>query len=384
MNGSFAVPGGELTAAVRYAAQALDAKPTIPAHGGLLFEIDYDHLYVTGHGENATAKAVVPINVENPFAGSFLVAGRLITRLLDTFPDTAVTFEHCDGAAAVAMSAGRFRTTLPAMPVKDFPTVPVTAEPVGTVDGAVLADAVKRVVPACKRDTDSGAALCCVHLQLGDSAGGPLVVMGTNRYQAARQTLNWEPAEEAPHGAVLVLAPVLADAVDAFAGGPVELGWQDGTFSLSSPARTLVTRTHNVAEFPADQLNTGFATEMTAAVTVRTKDLTLPLKRAVLLEKDRDFKTIPTITVRLSKGVATLSVGVGGDSDEQVDVTYDGPDAAMTFRAELLLAALGSAPSDTPTMHFIPDTYRPVIVSPGPDSSWRHLLMPIRPLGGTS
>lgn len=373
----FTVPAEELASAVHYVAKWLDGRPAIPAHGGVLFEVKDGTLTLAGFNENVTAKASIA-REKVPGEGSFVVSGRLLDQLVSTFPAKPVRFEQ-DGTT-VSVAVGSFRGALPVMSGKDYPTLPSQALLAGVVDGGAFADAVHRVGAAAKRDTSTQLALCGIHLTF-DTPDGPesfLTLTATSGVAACQQWLSWSPdAEGAPFGeAVLMLGATLVDAVDAFADhDEVAIGWEDGVFSLTTPERSLVVRTLDAKGYPREMLDDRFSWPTQAAVTVRNKDLMLPLKRADLLRG----KNGETVRLDLRENLLTVSASGDAEGGEEVDVKYDGPDASVWFKSGLLRDALLTAPSETAILSFVPGQVKPVIVTAPGHPEWKHMLVPLRP-----
>jgi DNA polymerase-3 subunit beta len=384
MNGSFKVGGKALAGAVKFAARWLATKPVIPAHGGLLFEVDGDRLSIFGFNENATAKATVEIDASDEPKGGFVVAGRLIDHLAATFGDRPVTIEQ--SGSNVTLKVGTFRTTLPVLSEQDYPALPGQAALAGYVNGDDLADAIRRVGGAASRDLTMQIALCGLHVSFDedgtDHDGHTLTFMATDTYRGARQQVRWEPDDEAaPFGeAFLTMAASMVDACDFFSGStiPVALGWEDGVVSLTTPTRSLVLRTLKVEDFPAAGLAPIFNSSPSAAATLKVKDLTLPMKRAEVL---RSASKSDAVTVRLTTNLLTIESerNETGEGDEEVAIAYNGPETSMSFKASVLIAALGSAPSDEVTLSFTPDTFKPAVITSAADPTWRHVLVPLRP-----
>lgn len=380
----FTVPAVELASAVKYAARQLDVKPVNPIHGGLLFEVAGDWLTVSGHGENATARAVATVGDVEGEPGAFLVAGRLIAALAETFPSGDVTIEV--GEVAVAVSSGRFRATMPTMPRRDYPKLPEEAPLVGYINGGLLADAVSRVGSTASTDREGRQSLLGIHLSFGEHVGDPLVLIATDTYRASRQAVKWADEWEGPASGrtALVLASVLTDAIGAFGGAEdVAVGWGPGGFSLSTATRALMTRVHDEKDFPAVQLSPIFDMETSATAVLDTKTLAQPLKRSGLLRKDDNPKQIPQVTLRFSEDLVTVVTEGMNAADDEVDITYDGPETSMTVRTAPLLGGLSLAPGEAAEMHFNPGTTKPVIFTSPADPSWRYMLVPLRPTGGT-
>lgn len=375
MEGSFTVNAGALASAVKYVAQWLSAKPIVPVHAGVMFAVDDGRLTVSGFGDNVTARA--SLSVEGNATGEFVVAGRLVNALLGAVPAKPVTFSQHD--SLIAMNAGRFDSTMGAMVVEDYPKLAAGAAKVGSIGGTELADAVKRVAAAASKDLTTRAALAGLHIQFGNEASDGLRLMATDTYRAASLFVDWtpEPHEERPvlGESALVWAAELADAVDAFVGpDDIAIGWEAGTFSLTTPGRELVLREIGGDEFPADGLRRIFASKGTAEATVATHALLDPLKRIDLL---RDEKA-DVVWLRFSDGLAVLRAQAetkGGT--EEVDVKYAGDACEIALRSATLRTALATAPGTNVTLSFNPGTVKPIIVTSDGDPSWRFTVVPL-------
>lgn len=383
MNGSFTVAGAELAAAVKYTARWLTNRPVIPAHGGLLFEVGGNSLHIFGFNENVTARASVETDETELPRDRFVVAGRLMDQLAATFPDKPIRFEREE--KSVAVIAPRFRGSLPLMSEKDYPSLPGRGPLAGYVDGAALADAVGRVGVAANRDVTVNLPLCGVWINFDrlatESDSCTLTLLTTDRYRAVMQVVPWLPDAGARlGGATLIYASALTDAVGAFAGHPkVEIGWEPGVFSLTTPARSLVvTGEFDKAKFPAERLQAILKTAPQVEASLSVKDIAVPLRQADLFRADQSE------TVRLHFTADLVTVGADaegrGAGDGEVDIAYDGPEVTLLLNSRYLHAALQSAPADRVSVGFTPGTKKPVFVTSPAAPSWRHMLQPLRAL----
>lgn len=369
MKGTFTARAEALASAVGYTARWLDPKPVIPAHSGLLLDAQDGVLRVSGFGENATARACLDIGGDA--VGQTVVSGRLLAELLKALPGQTVTLEQRD--ATLFLDAGRYHAGLPLMSENDYPTLPPEAPGVGTANGEELAQAISRVQTAA--DRGDNPALSGIHVQFRPEG---LTFTATDRYRVARVTIDWRPTVAAGAQA-LVPAAALAGAVDAFdADLGVTIGTAGETFSLTTAARSLVCRTLPADRFPAADLDRILATEHPAQVTLNRRDLTAPLKRAGLLMN----RETSAVRVQLGQDAAVIGVQSNGESDEAVDVSYDGEDTALLFHGARLADALSSASGDVLVLHFTPGRTRPVVLTSETDPTWRHAVVPLKNLGG--
>lgn len=379
MEGSFTAPGGALTAAVQYAARWLDTKPANPVHGGLVLDVTDGTLTVASQGELATARAAV--DVDGDADGRFIVSGRLLAALVATLADKPVTFEQID--SLVAMKSGRYDATLPAMSESDYPNLATLPPAIGRIEGAALVDAVRRVGAVASK-ADSPVALTGVYFWL-ESDEGELTMTATDRLRACRETVSWElVGDDAVAESFLLPASVLIDAGDAFAGvDPVEIGRHGKSVGLSTPTRSLVTRTlGEPSAFPDMGVLFGQLAERTHAVTLNVKDVLIPLKRADQLA-DGEYRHV-TLDLRKDSLVMRSATEGKGDGGEEIDVEYDGPDCSIMTRSGILHGVLTTAPGADVVLHLIPGTSKSVIVTSPANPAWMHLFMPIHASGARS
>lgn len=388
MSESFTVNGAAFASAVRYVARWLPTKLSVPAHAGILFEVEPSGmLNLFAYNDAATGRAAVETSLDGiegftPIP-KFLVSGRLLAALAPTLGAKEVTFEI--GEAEIGVKAGRFDGSLPRMAESDYPTLPGLAPFVGTVEGETLADAVRRVGVAANKD-GKVPALQGMAVQFGPEA---LTLMATDKYRVAMQSIPWAADMNAwsqienSGGYALPMAAALVDAIEAFDADEIEVGWEKGAFSLSTPWRSLTVRVLAEAEtFPAAQLPGMLAVPRSETVVLSVKSLAEPLKRVEQFRGEHGL-----VTLALADGTLTVSADAGeakGRGGEEVDVDYAGPEASITFTSVILHGVLGTSPGDELTLHFEPGKPKlGVLFTSDANPEWRHLAAPIRPLGGS-
>jgi DNA polymerase III sliding clamp (beta) subunit (PCNA family) len=373
MNGSFTAPAGALVPAVRYAARWLDTRPANPTLGGMVFDVSVGVLTIAAQGELATARATLDVDANADCR--FIVSGRLIDTLVATLTDKPIVFEQ--RGAMVRMSAGRYWSELPLMPESDYPSLASVVPTVGRVEGAGLIDAVRRVGAVASRDTTPGILYTGIYLRFEDDE---LTLMGTDRNRATLETVEWKAdGGPGPVAESFVLpASVLVDAGDAFAGlDVVEVGWNGGTVSLSTPSRSLVTRTLGQPEdFPPVGALFSQIGERTHTATLTVRDLLVPLKRADQLA-DTEYRHV-AIDLRADTLVLRSATEGKGGGGEEIDIQYDGPDCTIMTRSAILHGALATVPGPTVMLHVSPGTFLSVFATSPDNLAWRHLFMPIR------
>lgn len=372
INGTVTAAAKEFAAAVKWATRFADPHPAIPVYAGLLLHAADGELLITAHSETATARATVPYGGDG--AGTVLVSARLLDALVSTFPSQPVVLTQ-DEAASLTINAGRWTGSLPTMFTEDFQPGVTELPIIGTVTGQSFAAAVHRAGVARSIDLKQPVTMHLMHLTF---AGDTVTALSTNRHRAATDTAPFSTTFT-PEFTALVMADQMMAVADSFTGpDDVLVGLSDSSLSLASPSRSVVLRQIDAEYAMLEQLRGMFVRELPDRATVRAADLTAPLKRAALV-RDKDGPVGIRITSDLFSVTAAADQLKQG-STEEIDASYDGPDHEMLFNPKFLADAIGSAPGETVELSFSAGKYLPIIVTSPGNTTWRHLLMPIKKL----
>jgi DNA polymerase III subunit beta len=200
--------------AVAFVARALSSRPVVPVLSGLLLEAADDGLTLSCFDYEVSARVRVDADVAEP--GSALVPGRLLAEITRSLPAQPAEFSL--DSDMVQITCGRAEFGLVCLSAGDYPTLPDSPDPVGSVDGGVLATAVAQVAPAASRD-DTLPMLTAVCLDIADDV---LTLVATDRYRVAARDVAFKPAEPGLRARALVPARLMAEAARTFiAGVPV-------------------------------------------------------------------------------------------------------------------------------------------------------------------
>jgi DNA polymerase-3 subunit beta len=366
-------------AAVKWAAKFIATKPVVPMQGGLLLDIEDEGLYITAYNEVVTARAIVP--VAGRASGSAVVSGRLLAELVATFPNKEV--EISGGTDDVLIAAGRWHGSLPTMNADDFPEVPTEPNTIGVLHGGdALHDAVAKAAAATQADA-AVVQSRCVHLTFEEER---VTVMASDSYRAARARAPFAMTEEAAAGdatmdialtspTALLLGQVAVDVTAAFMGpDDIEVGLDGGSLSLTSATRSIVMR--QISEPYDERIGKLFGVDQPEHVRVKVADLTVPLKRAGIMQG----KGAPVV---LHFGPDLITINVPADdkqkgADEEVDAEYSGPEHTLKFNPDKLGDALGSAPGGEVDIAMRTGVVAGVVITVPGNDDWRHLLQPLK------
>lgn len=224
-----------LADAVAWTARALSQRPSVPVLGGILLVADGDQLTFSAFDyETSTRCTVEAREVAEP--GKVLLPGRVLAEVTKSLPNEPV--EMSLSGSEVTLTCGGAKFDLLTMPADDYPKLPDPPAEVGTVDAAMLRDAVNQVHPATSRD-DSLPMLTGIRL---DTDAGHLTLAATDRYRIAARHLTWQPTIPGAQHGVLVPGRVLHDVARGLAGDVVTIGLAEGIVRFECGGRTTTVR----------------------------------------------------------------------------------------------------------------------------------------------
>ncbi|AZI56795.1 DNA polymerase III subunit beta [Nakamurella antarctica] len=366
----FRVAREDLADAVAWVAKSLPARPPVPVLGGILLEVEGNTLTVAGFDYEVSTRAQVSVDAES--AGRVLVSGRLLAEIARALPARPVDIS-VDGSR-VTILGGSARFTLPTMPVEDYPSLPEMPSASGTVDAAMLAEAVNQTAVAAGRD-DTLPMLTGVRIEI---EGDKLTLAATDRFRLAVREVSWTPDVPDMSTAVLVPARTLADAAKTLGGSePVTIALGDGLLGLQSGGRRTTVRLLDVEFVKYRSL---LPTTHTTTVDVSVAVLAEAIKRVALVT-DRGHH------LRLQVAEGSLTLTAGGDdegrAEENLPVSADGSELLIAFNPSYLVDGLAVLRSDYVRLAFTTPA-RPALLLPVDaegnlnESAYRYLVMPAR------
>jgi DNA polymerase-3 subunit beta len=372
----FQVEREVLADAVGWVARGLPSRPPTPVLAGILLEADAEGtLTLSAFDYEVSARLTVPAEVSEP--GTVLVLGRLLNDISRNLPDKPV--EVSSTGSKVQVTCGSSRFALLQMSADDYPTLPASPEPSGTIDGHLFTQAVSQVSVAADKG-DTLPILTGVRVEI---EGDKMTLLATDRYRLAMRELTWNPnATDASH-VILVPSRTLADTARSLgAAGNIELalGYAaggDGLVGFEAGKRRTTTRLLD-GEYP--KVSSIFPTSSETESVVLTADLVEAVKRVALVAE----RNTP-VRLKFTDGQVTIEAGTGDDAQasEAVEATLTGPDIEIAFNPHFLLDGLGQVGTAYTRISFTQPS-RPAVLSGqdeadgDADTSYRYVLMPVR------
>jgi DNA polymerase-3 subunit beta len=322
-----------------------------------------------------SAKVTVAADVDE--GGTVLVTGRLLAEISRALPSRPV--DVTTEGNKVTVTCGTSRFSLLMMQADDYPTLPASPQPSGTIAGDVFTQAVHQVAIAADRG-DTLPILTGVRMQI---EGDKVTLLATDRYRLAMRELTWAPARADAAYTALIPARTLSDTAKALgAAGSVELALGsnaggDGLIGFEAGQRRATTRLLD-GEYP--KVTSIFPTSVDTEAVLETGALIEAVKRVALVAE----RNTP-VRLRFTEGQVAIEAGTGDDAQasEAVESTLTGPDIEIAFNPGFLLDGLGVI--GTPFTRFsFTQPSRPAVMAGqreatgDADTSYRYVLMPVR------
>ncbi len=362
--------------AVTWVARGLPARPPVPVLAGILITADTEGtLTLSAFDYEVSARITVPADVAE--AGTVLVLGRLLADISRNLPDRPIDIDTDGGKVQVTCGSSRF--ALLQMPADDYPTLPTSPEPSGTIDGQLFTEAVAQVAVAADRG-DTLPILTGVRVEI---EGEKVTLLATDRYRLATRELIWNPVATDVSHLALVPARTLSETAKALgAAGSIQVALGgaaggDGLIGFEAGQRRTTTRLLD-GEYP--KVSSIFPTSSDSEAVLATGELIEAVKRVALVAE----RNTP-VRLRFTDGQVIIEAGTGEDAQasEAVESTLTGPEIEIAFNPHFLLDGLGAVGTAYTRLSFTQPT-RPAMLmgqkepDGEADPSYRYVIMPIR------
>jgi DNA polymerase-3 subunit beta len=372
----FRVERDVLAEAVTWAARGLPNRPPVPVLAGVLLEAaDDGTLTLSAFDYEVSARITVAADVAE--AGTVLVLGRLLADISRNLPPLAVDIATEGNKVQVVCGSSRF--SLLKMPAEDYPTLPASPAPSGTVAGDVFTQAVAQVSVAADKG-DTLPILTGVRMEV---EGDKITLLATDRYRLAMRELSWNPDSPDASHVALVPARTLSDTAKALgAAGSVGIALGsnaggDGLVGFEAGQRRSTTRLLD-GEYP--KVTSIFPSSVDTEAVLETAAFVEAVKRVALVAE----RNTP-VRLNFTDGQVIIEAGTGEDAQasEALECALTGPDIEIAFNPHFLLDGLGAVGTAWSRLSFTL-AGRPAVLSgqeqadSDADTSYRYVLMPVR------
>lgn len=319
----------QLADTITWVAQTLPRQVNTPALAGIRLRAEGDYLTLSAFDYDVSHQARVAVEITGD--GECLVPGAFLRSIVSALAGKSVELVLDDNILTITSGRSTYRTQT--LNLADYPNLPAVPASVGTVDGAVLADA----VGDCLGPVDDAAAVEGLRGLRVEAGAGALHLIGMEGRLLVHRGLDWNGGDLAatlPGKAISAAANGLA--------GQVSIGATESAVGLADAERSVVIRTLS-GEFadwrriprPPDKDRFG--------VVLERDELAEAVKRASLLTKSvKDVGAVTLVIEPDSIEVTATDDSAGGS--EILDAEGDGAET-IVFNPGLLAQAIGAMDS---------------------------------------
>jgi DNA polymerase-3 subunit beta len=359
------VSTARLASAASDAVRLLPNRTLDPVLAGLLLVADRDGLVLGGSDRERGVRLALPATVHTE--GRVLVPAKPLAdtvRALDV-PGVRLVIE----GSRLALRTSSARFALPLLDVDVHPGVPEPPPAVGTVDGALLAEAVATVAATASRD-QALPLFTGVRLR---AEGDRIALLASDRYRAGIARLPWQ--SDSPDLDAMVPAALLAEvAKQAAAAQRVTIHADTDRFGLTWDGCAISTAVLDAGFLDESRIVTS---EVDTTVVVDADALYAAARRVALYA---DVRGVVQLGVGDSEILLRSADQQAGEAEEAVKATVSGGRTSPRFQARFLLDSLKAFAGRSVSLAFQPGLRAAVLTCAEPtDVDLRYLVVPLRP-----
>lgn len=358
----------ELVEALSVVSKGMSSRSTLPILSGVLFSASQGSLTLQATDLEVSVRHSVPALTDSD--GDVVIPGRLLSDIVRSLPEAAVTLETDGDNVLVRCQHSSF--TVKTLNAADFPKFPeVAVDKTVKIPSSVMGSMVKKVGKAVSRD-ETRAVLTGVLMVID----GPMVKMvATDSYRLAVEEIILE--ESAGEEVEVVVPGRALDEATKIAVGTdsVTVGVSDNQVVFESGSTTFVARRIE-GNFPNYKQLVPERGDDDTFLVMATDELAAAVKRVSLL-------ALHNSPLRLSVNVEdqTLSLSATtqdvGDASEDIMAKVEGKDVEIAFNHAFMADGLASIGTETVSL-LVQSSMKPGLLSSGEGEDFRYLLMPVR------
>jgi DNA polymerase III subunit beta len=360
------VARGELLDALSVVGKGLSARSTLPILSGVLLTSSNGEVQLQATDLEVSVKRTCPALVEEE--GQIVVPGKLLTEIVRSLPDAAVTIETEGEIAHIRCLHSSF--TVKTLNAADFPKFPeVVVEETVSLPSSVIGSVVKKVSKSVSRD-ETRATLTGILVVV---EGPSLRMVSTDSYRLAISEVMMEGEPES--GLNVVIPGRALDEITRLASDSedMKIGLTENQVVFEFGQTVFVTRRIE-GNFP--NYKQIIPKESATSVEVSGEELIAAVKRVSLMALHNS-----PIKLQISVEDQTLSLSAMtqdvGEASEDVMVKAEGNDAGIAFNHSFLMDGLSSAGTETVRIE-IKDHEKPGLIRSAEEDGFRYVLMPVR------
>ncbi len=349
--------------AVAWVSRTISTRPTLPALGGILLELEDARLRLASTDLEHTGEAVIEVRGEAD--GRVVVPGRIFSDVVRNLPAALVEVEATEGGLTIRCDQVTHELRL--LDIDDYPALAQPSlEQVGTISGEALASAAAQVVRAASHD-EARPVLTAVLFEAGPEQ---LTLAATDAYRLAVRELGWDWPHEPT--TALVPARALNEAARALASDPsIEVGVEGHQITFAGTGRRLTSRLVE-GEFPKyrNLIPSGYSN----LGTLDRQALLDALRQVAPYGQNNNPVRLTFDRDRLQVDGSLQDVGRGAAA---IDAKYEGEQLTVAFNPTYLADGVAGI-ADSEVVIEVRDGLKPALVHGSDRRGFLYLLMPVR------
>lgn len=356
----------ELLDALSVVSKGMSARSTLPILSGILLSTADGTLTLQATDLEVSVRHSAPSLVETD--GQTVVPGKLLTDIVRSLPEAAVTLELEGDTMAVRCQHSAF--TVRTLSPSDFPKFPeIEVSSSVELPAELLSSMARKVSKAVSRD-ETRAILTGILFVID---GHTLRMVATDSYRLAVAETMLESVEEAEMELVVPGRALEEASRLAASSEKVTLGTSENQVVFSFGETTFVTRRIEGAFPNYKQL---IPKDPATKVTVSTEEFAAAVKRVSLLAMHNTPLKISVLAEDQTLSLSATTQDVG-DASEDLMVKVDGEDVEIAFNHAFLMDGLSSVPGDTVDLE-VQSSLKPGLLRVDAEDKFLYLLMPVR------
>jgi DNA polymerase-3 subunit beta len=326
-------------------------------------------LFINTHSIDIAYEAVIAADVTTP--GIVMLDAKKLSDHVSSQAGETISFENKNDSGRVMVKCGKNTTRMARFEGNDLPPIPEAPDALGVVSVDVLASMLNRVAFAISTE-DSRFTITAAQLQVSDS-GITAVATDTKKLSLAEHVSDFKGSATALVSKKTISE--LAKIQSKSSGSDVEIGIDDnGNVFFQVGNRSLFALGID-GRFP--KYDVCFLKGERKKVSVKSAALKDTLDRVANFADNQSS----AVAVRIEDNALSIAASfhVFGESEESIDISYEGDPISVTISAKYVMEFLRLAGDKVLEVSFKSDT-SPVEFRVEGDPTWAVIIMPMNPI----
>ena len=355
--------------------RAVGSRSTLPVLSHVLIASDQGRLKLVGTDLNMAISHWIGASILE--GGEITVPAKLLTDVVAGLSGDQITLTTREERAELKLACGRDTTTIRGFDADEFPSIPlITTEPIATIPGTVLAEALAQVAFAAATD-ESRPVLAGVRLRF--CADG-LLLTAADGFRLADRKIPLEPSIHRTHGVeVIVIKSALRELpaiIDSDTPVQIRINTSAAQVWFTTADTELIAR---VIDGSYPDVQRIIPTQHTTRAVIDTAALRQAVKLAKIFATTESASVVKLELHPNNDGPGQLHLSArveDGDNAGTIDAVISGPQGRIALNVRYLAEVLDCI--DTPHVVIELQTEQaPLVIKPSGTTAYTHVIMPM-------